>query len=381
MSVADHAPSVAPTGAFPRVDRREWSARVERELEGRPLSSLERPSPTGLRKRPLYVAEDLPADAPLGRRASRGWLRVVGSDDDNDDAPEPTWPARALAAGAQAVEVDAATLERWTPRGVGDHGILVESHAQVELAGPARRVGGFGPLGSRVRGAELPAPLDELLAATPRLVADSSDERPLRVDLGIHRRAGETAVGELGAALASLAELARTGLAPEVLAERTALAFDVGPDLFDEVAKLRAARELWARLFGALGLDAVAPPWIHATAARDGWDADDPLRNALRATSQTFAAAVAGADSIRVPPPGTARADARLARNVQNVLAEEAELARVADPGGGSWLVEQRTDALARAAWERFRAIERDGGLAATLRRGRASGPVGEGIA
>src|SRR3954452_11686403 len=108
----------------------------------------------------------------------------------------------------------------------------------------------------------------------------------------------------------------------------------------------------------------------------------DPWVNMLRTTVACFAAGVGGADVVTVQPFDAALGlpDAfsrRIARNTQSLLVEEGSLARVFDPGGGSWYVESLTDELARAAWDWFTEIERAGGLAAALSSGLVGGRVG----
>ncbi|MEM8934667.1 MAG: methylmalonyl-CoA mutase family protein, partial [Acidobacteriota bacterium] len=101
----------------------------------------------------------------------------------------------------------------------------------------------------------------------------------------------------------------------------------------------------------------------------------DPWVNLLRATTQTLSGALGGADAVIVHPVDRRLGDGdaharRVALNVQNVLRDEGHLARVADPAGGSWAIERLTDDLARTAWDAFRSIEADGGLAAVLGAG-----------
>ena len=103
--------------------------------------------------------------------------------------------------------------------------------------------------------------------------------------------------------------------------------------------------------------------------------ARDPWVNMLRTTVACFAAGVGGADAVTVQPfdaclglpDGFSR---RIARNTQALLLEESHLARVIDPAGGSWYVEQLTDELAQAAWAWFTEIERAGGIVAALDSG-----------
>jgi methylmalonyl-CoA mutase len=103
--------------------------------------------------------------------------------------------------------------------------------------------------------------------------------------------------------------------------------------------------------------------------------ARDPWVNLLRTTLATFAAGVGGADAVTVLPfdHRLGRPDAlakRLARNTQILLIEEAHVARVVDPAGGSWYVERYTEDLAHAAWDWFTTLEQAGGLAAGLDSG-----------
>src|SRR5580700_11014426 len=105
----------------------------------------------------------------------------------------------------------------------------------------------------------------------------------------------------------------------------------------------------------------------------------DPWNNILRATLACFAAGVGGADAITVAPFDAAigqpdRLARRVARNVHALLVEESHVARVIDPAGGSWHVEDLTDQLAVKAWAWFQEIERSGGLRAALATGLIAG-------
>jgi len=357
----------APLSSFPPRGPEDWARRASEELGGAAWETLRTWDPTGIAREPLYGPRDLPPGAPIGRRARRGWLRVEGL------APHEPPPAPEEDAQRWAFEVDGEP-----PPGADPARWLLASHAEPARAlGRAYRVGGYDPLGAAARwGAASEDELGAGLAALPELL--DGPGRPLRIDLGAHHGAGAHAVQELAWMLATLAEYARAagrGRAGR-LAAKCALAFEVGRDLFDEVAKLRAARALWARFFGALGLGEAPAPWIHATTARRTLARVEPETNLLRATSEACAAAFGGADSIRVRPHDEASAAAsplgrRLARNAQRILAEEAHLERVADPAGGSYLVEARSAAFARAAWEELLAIEARGGMRRELAEGR----------
>ncbi|MGW1926800.1 methylmalonyl-CoA mutase family protein, partial [Streptomyces massasporeus] len=153
-------------------------------------------------------------------------------------------------------------------------------------------------------------------------------------------------------------------------------------DQFLTIAKLRAARRLWARVAEVCGAPDAGAQRQHAVTSTVMMTRRDPWVNMLRTTVATLAAGVGGAESVTVLPFDEALGlpDAfarRIARNTSTVLIEESHLARVVDPAGGSWYVERLTDELAHAAWEFFQVIERAGGQEAALR----SGTIGERLA
>jgi methylmalonyl-CoA mutase len=127
---------------------------------------------------------------------------------------------------------------------------------------------------------------------------------------------------------------------------------------FPTIAKLRAARRLWARVLELSGAGAVGQRQ-HVVTSRPMMSAHDPWVNMLRTTVAAFAAGVGGADAVTVLPFDSplGRPDAfarRIARNTSSLLISESHLARVADPAGGAYAVEKLTDDLAAAAWELF---------------------------
>ena len=137
-------------------------------------------------------------------------------------------------------------------------------------------------------------------------------------------------------------------------------------DQFLTIAKLRAARRLWARVLEASGA-APAEQRQHAVTSRPMMSRYDPYVNMLRTTVAAFAAAVGGADAVTVLPFDSlaGRSDAfarRIARNTSALLVEESHVAVVTDPAGGSYVVEKLTDDLARRGWEELQRIEAAGG-------------------
>ncbi len=201
--------------------------------------------------------------------------------------------------------------------------------------------------------------------------------RAIVVDaLPVHTAGGSDAQ-ELGwslsAGVAYLRELVAAGLDLGTAAGLLEFRYAATAEQFPTIAKLRAARRLWARVTEACG--AAQPQFQHAVGSPTMLTRRDPYVNLLRGTVAGFAAGVGGADAVTVQPFDAAIGapepfSRRIARNTQALLVDEAHLARVLDPAGGSWYVESHTDALARAAWAFFQELEAAGGAVAVLDSG-----------
>jgi methylmalonyl-CoA mutase len=290
----------------------------------------------------------------------------------------------ALTAGPQAAPASALLLALLRRRGFAD----------ADARGSLR----LDPLGVVAESGAIAGDLDDAVAAAGRLAAELATSHPqlrsLAVDTRAYVNAGATAVRELAIAIATGAAYLRAaddaGLAPADAASRIEFTLAVGPDQFQEIAKLRAFRRLWARVLELSGVpEAERHSPLFARTSDRMLAAIDPWSNMLRATTAGFAAAVGGADGLTVTPFDALVVDAvdgaasgglgrRIARNTQLILQEESGLRRVADPAGGSWYVESLSDALARAAWEQIQAIEADGGAVAALQGGRWAAELAE---
>jgi methylmalonyl-CoA mutase len=199
---------------------------------------------------------------------------------------------------------------------------------------------------------------------------------------GYHmQEAGATAVQELAFTLAdgldyTRAVLAR-GMDVDAFAGRLSFFFAIGMDFFMEVAKLRAARLLWARIMrqfepkkpGSLMLR------THCQTSGVSLTEQDPYNNIVRTTVEAMAAVLGGTQSLHTNSFDEAIAlptefSARIARNTQLVLAEETGITRVVDPLGGSYYVEALTDSLAAHAWDLIQEVEALGGMTKAVESG-----------
>jgi methylmalonyl-CoA mutase len=405
---------------FPDATHEQWQRLAEGVLRksGREVSgaaaedALSTPLEDGLRTRPLYTAHDaapepgLPGFAPFVR-GSRPQGNTVGGWDvrqrhaafdestadavlaDLENGATSLWlvvgaggiPVHHLRGALDGVLLDLAPV-------VLDAGRDTEAAAR-ELLGlyeergvaPEAAHGNLGadPLGHEARTGE-PQDFAPLAALAGRCAGGYPALRALTVDALPYHEAGGSAGQELGASLATgvtyLRELTGAGLTVEQACAQLEFRYAATADQFLTVAKLRAARRLWARVAEMCGAPDAGAQVQHAVTSPVMATRRDPWVNMLRATVATLAAGVGGADAVTVLPydhtlglpDPFAR---RIARNTSTILLEESHLARVIDPAGGSWYVERLTDELAHAGWEFFRSIERDGGQAAVLRSGR----------
>ncbi|MEV1204781.1 methylmalonyl-CoA mutase, partial [Microbispora rosea] len=199
---------------------------------------------------------------------------------------------------------------------------------------------------------------------------------------GYHiQEAGATCDLELAYTLADGLEYLRAGvqagLGIDEFAPRLSFFWCIGMNFFMEVAKLRAARLLWARL--VKGFDPANPKSLslRTHSQTSGWSltAQDVFNNVVRTCVEAMAATQGHTQSLHTNALDEALAlpsdfSARIARNTQLLLQQESGTTRVIDPWGGSYYVETLTRELARAAWGHIQEVERAGGMARAIDQG-----------
>lgn len=360
-----------------------WRALVEKDLKGASFEkALVAETPEGISLPPLYT--DVPWDpgvpgaAPYTRGphaapfAPRVCMRVEGDDPESQVRDD-------LAGGADALWLDAGLTDALRPELSEAPGVALILDARPGDLPRSAAVFAADPLGLVAAGALSPAALPDAMT----WLVDTARALPgvpvARVStLAVHA-AGADAADELAFALSAAAAYLRalTDAGIDLSAAASALTAQVavGRDTFGELCKLRALRTLWHKLLAAAGAPDTALRGLHAVCATRTLSQRDPWVNLLRVTTEVFAAMVGGAEFItpRAFDEALAARSAlgrRAARNTALVLRDESHLARVLDPAGGSYALEHRTHALAREAWARFTAMERDGGVAPLLTAG-----------
>ncbi|MBR9976092.1 MAG: acyl-CoA mutase large subunit family protein [Bacteroidetes bacterium] len=420
-------------GDFVAPTKDQWKAQVERDLKGAEYQKLVWKTYEGFSVEPMYTSTEtealphlgsLPGFEPYVRGtqalgfAARPWViaQMTGPPLPDEAASEIVLARRCGQDGA-ALRMDRAAFLAAGTASAGKHagrngtsvqhlpdfkrisdrlqdGIPLEIHAGMSsLVFLAMAVAsdrslshtGFNPLAQLMSTGELPFSLK----TTFRLLRDAVryvDHRSLNTTVisvcgECYHDAGANAVQELACMMASgveyLNRLTDLGLSADAVARRVRFNIPVGMNFFMEIAKLRAARMLWYRItkdFGVQEEDArkmrahVRTSWWHQTKY-------DPYVNMLRSTIEAMAGVIGGADSMYTAPFDEVAAEAgvfskRVARNLQIVLREEAQLGRVADPAAGSYYMETLTNELAQHAWTLFTEIEQQGGYLAAASSG-----------
>ena len=237
---------------------------------------------------------------------------------------------------------------------------------------------GADPLTAPLSGRSAPT-VDEVAAVADRSAGYDGGVRAVRVDGPAFHDLGASASWELAAAIGAGVEYLRLltehGIGTADALRQISFRYSADDDQFMTIAKLRAARQIWARVAEVAGAPDAGAATVHAVSSLPMMAQRDPWVNMLRTTLAAFAAGVGGADTVQVHAfdvaipgglPGTATTfTRRMARNTQLLLLEESHIGRVLDPGGGSWFIEDLTRALAEQAWAHFREIEAKGGFVA----------------
>ncbi len=422
-----------------RIDFDTWRAQVEKELKGADFAStLTQGSPESCLIKPLYAdcggylyEQANPGDAPFtrGSKMSGKWanaprfdipgLKSVGAAvlKDLEGGASGLWLQLDACARLGLAPDSDMGVEAW-----GDGGCMVwalddwrrlldgvkldaidmafdaGANSLCNLApiiALARERGedisaaswnfGLDPLGSLARDGFLPlgsrCMMHQLGTAIAWAKEHMPNATPMLVSTEVYHMAGASLAQQLGIMAATFVHYLtlgeRIGIPLEDQAAATGLRLVPGRELFPGIAMQRAARLVWSRVLGAGGFsdDEIPAPWIHAVNSRRTLSRLDPWTNQLRATTQTLAAALGGADMITTmaydealgQPSGLGR---RVARNTQNILAEESRLDQVVDPGGGSYLIESLTESMAAEAWQVFQHIQSKGGVPSGLTEG-----------
>ena len=370
---------------FPPISTETWEQAIQDDLKGADYAErLIWHTPEGIDVKPYSRAEDLagigfldaaPGEFPYvrGTRSAGGWrireeIDAIDPKEANSDArcavaagAEEISFCRAITATASDVAMLLANLEE-----IPVHFETVD-HSSIHFL--------IDRLSRRPRTVSISTGLNwslDLDSSADIIAKSPSSLVPFTIRAEEFQESGASAVEEVGFALASavdfIAAMQERGLHSDCIANSVNFSFAMGPDFYMQIAKLRAFRMVWAQAIASFGgTPEHARARLYARTSRWNRTVYDPHVNMLRATTEAMSAVLGGADSIYVAPfdecyRAPDEVSRRLARNTQIILKQEAHLARVADPAGGSYCLEVMTDAIARRAWKLLQEVEAAGG-------------------
>ncbi|MEW6144843.1 MAG: methylmalonyl-CoA mutase family protein [Thermodesulfobacteriota bacterium] len=413
---------------FPEVTASGWKAEIVKDLHGGDIGKLDWKPYEGFTVRPFYTEEDLgdldyltgqyPGAFPYARgnetggnvwkineyiisgsvkeanrlalrslsggaqsltfvcEASHGYISGIPVQSSRDmaallkDVPVADVPVHFKCGIASAEILSLYILE------AGKRGLDIKLLAGSVDADPLKLLALSGSFPGDERGT-----FEELRSVISYLDNNMPAYRAIEVSGHHFHDSGASATQDLAFTLASgveyLDRLTSLDLSVDRITPHMSFSFSIGSNYFMEIAKLRAARMLWAFIVEAYGARKESAEKMSVRAVTSSWNMTvfDPCVNMLRGTVEAMAAAIGGCESLSVLPLDSVyeRPDEftrRLARNTQLILKHESCLDRVTDPSGGSYYVERLTDALASSAWELFRKVESMGGLVDALKSG-----------
>ena len=217
----------------------------------------------------------------------------------------------------------------------------------------------------------------DLIKAT----AEYKGVRVVNVSANVFSDSGSTIVEELGFGLSVaheyLVRLMEAGLSVDQAAKKIRFTFAVTSNYFMEMAKLRAARLLWANIVKQYepACECSCKMFVHARTSAWNQTVYDPYVNMLRGTTEAMSAAIAGVHSLEVLPFDYAYTtptefSERIARNQSLLLKHESHFDQVIDPAGGSYYIENLTKTIAEEAWKLFLELEEKGGYVEAFKAG-----------
>ncbi len=214
-----------------------------------------------------------------------------------------------------------------------------------------------------------------------QLKKDLPEYQSLTVSSHVYHDAGASIVQELAYTLSAAVEymtgLVENGLTVDEASKAIGFSFSVGSNYFFEIAKLRAARLLWANIVKAYNPKSEDSVKMRIHSKTSSWNKTlfDANVNMLRITTEAMSAVLGGCNALSVMPYDSVFAEPsefsyRIAQNTQLVIKNESFLGKIVDPSAGAYYLENLTDSIATASYELFQTVEDAGGMLASLKQG-----------
>ncbi len=372
---------------FNKVSAAQWKEQIAKDLKGTGFEALRSVNEAGISVQAFYTTEDQQHLRHPPVYAQANW-EIVSGINEQDEKLANEKALKALNYGASALMI---TVYEHTRLSVLLNDISIE-HIQVHFLLNTSQQNFTEKWKSFLTEKKLNSKnLDISITADPIMrflkngkwgksehedlqelsVLISNEElwKRIALDATLYQNAGAHAALELALVLSHLHEYLLLAANSKIPAEKLPTKFQVnmaiGTDFFNEIAKFRSLRKLWASLTKEYGLTTELS--ILAESSQRNKSFLDAYNNMLRTTTESMSAAIGGCNGILVHPYDDNFRKAsdfseRMAINQQSILKEEAYLNKVADIGAGSYYIEKLTEELCTAAWKKFQEIEQKGG-------------------
>ncbi|WP_176483698.1 methylmalonyl-CoA mutase subunit beta [Bacillus sp. FJAT-45066] len=387
--------------SFPNATKEEWIAKVEQTLKGKLVDSLNSRTYEAIVRQPLYT--EAPNTTPLPQTINNNSWLVSQTLQPQSTLKETNEQIKGeLHYGLQAINfytypstnqnaititkveeleqvldgIDITNVPLHVHTGTNSKHfleILLNYTKEPQLLSGYIGADPIGTLAANGEVPDLPTQLDEMAETIKLCQNNNLNVKTIWIDSQPYHNAGANAVQELAISVTTaveyISQLQKRGLTPEEIANQIVFTFSIGSDFFMEIAKLRAAKIIWSNIQKEFGLNQT-PMTIHARTSKFNKSFLDQHVNMLRTTTEAFAAAIGGVDSLNIDSFANAN-DAfsrRIARNTHYILKEESFLDKVVDPASGSYYIETLTHELAEITWAYFQEIESEGGILASLK-------------
>jgi methylmalonyl-CoA mutase len=390
--------------SFSTITHSEWIEKVRLELKGEDPAQLHKKKLSGLPVKTLYTEDDVGSGKGHVVRDSRGWKRrqritnlsVVDANKqmlvDLKGGIDDVWIHVRNVFNSSLDGIEIHDLSDWEELFCGVHTELIRLQLSAEdittfvpLIKPELEKNSsqyhidwqWDPIADMAKNGLY---YEDMVVRTKEHLLWSNDcsatWKPLCIDLREYHLAGATDIHELALMLATMAEYQRWFPTMNVrqLSEQCWIQLSIGRNIFENVAKFRAARKLWqgmGRVFEQESLNCT----VRAVTSERMLTYYDPWVNILRTVTSCTAGIWGGADSITNLSYDFVCAErgergSRISRNIHAVLDEESHLGHIHDPLAGSYFIENLTEEYCQQAWQMFQDIERQGGICKVISAG-----------
>lgn len=393
---------------FPSVTTNEWKSIIERDLKGKEFDkTLVWKTYEGFDLQPFYRKEGTksPSPAPGEFPFLRGndtkennWLinenvkepnpakankeainYIKNGADSITFNPETAKNGKALSTLLKKIDIEKVSINFSSEKSVKDILPLLSKLKETKNTN-LRGFSFFDPLNHMVLNGLVNEKEYEEIKNCINLSKDYN-YRVFAVHSGLFKSSGSNIAQELAFTLNSAVEyisrLIDHGLNIDLITKKMTFSFSINSNFFMEIAKLRAARLLWAKIINQYKPKEKqsCKMYIHAHTADFNKTIYDPHVNILRGATEAMSASIGGADSITVNPfdlyyKEPDQFSKRVSRNTQLILKNEAYFDKVVDPGAGSYYIETLTNSLAKESLTLFQKIEKSGGFIENIKQG-----------